>query len=374
MLRVLKLLSDGEFHSGEDLGKKLNLSRSAVWKLVKLIQNLDIELETRTGKGYRIPNGITLLDAKLIQNHIENPELEKLASIEIAESLSSTMDYFNPIADNSDPIPIISSYTNDLYKTHNTHNTSSPLIFAANRACFAERQTKGRGRLGRKWSSPFAKNIYLSLLWHFPKELCELSGLSLAIATAIIKTLNKFDINNQDLGLKWPNDVLYQNQKLAGILIELNGESHNVSRAVIGVGLNILTANGTSKYSHNLHNLHNLHNPHIFHNSHPHNIDQPWTTVQSILGAIPDRNHVSGILLNELIKTCLLFAKEGLSPFIDYWRSKDLTFNKPVKILCQGQEIKGIGQGINEQGHFILETEQNEKRIFTNGEVSLRLI
>ncbi len=259
------------------------------------------------------------------------------------------MDYFNPIAGNTDPIHIISSFTNDS-SFANDASLPNPL---ANRVCFAERQTEGRGRLGRKWISPFAKNIYLSLLWHFPKELSELSGLSLAIATAIIKTLNKFNIH-QDLGLKWPNDILYQTQKLGGILIELNGETHNVSRAVIGLGLNVLAANSTLKY--------------------PSNIDQPWTTLQSILGTKPDRNHLSGMLLNELIKTCLLFTKQGLSPFLEFWRSKDLTFNKAVKILCQGQEFIGIGKGINEQGHFILETEKHETKIFSNGEVSLRLI
>lgn len=357
MLRVIKLLSDGEFRSGEELGNHLNLSRSAVWKLIKQLQHLGIEVETRSGKGYSISNGIQLLNAQIIKNKIETAQLERLASIDVLQTVTSTMDYFDHPELNQEQ-NILSSF----HQINSQQSKTSPLPEAAelalkNRVCFAERQTKGRGRLGREWISPFAKNIYLSMLWYFPKDLSELSGLSLAIATAVIKTLKRLNLNvDEEFGLKWPNDVLYKNQKLAGILIELSGENYHISRAVIGVGLNVFMSN-SSNSSHQKDDK----------------IGQPWANVQSIASTPIDRNHLAGDLLNELIKTTMLFEAQGLAPFLDYWRSQDLSFSKPVSILCQGREIQGISRGINVQGNFLLETESQEIKSFSNGDVSLRI-
>jgi BirA family transcriptional regulator, biotin operon repressor / biotin---[acetyl-CoA-carboxylase] ligase len=346
MLRIVRLLCDGEYHSGEELGKTLNITRSAIWKLVKQLSQWDLEVESRTGLGYRIPNGLKLLDIPSIQNHIEAKQLALLDKIEIFTTLPSTNDYL-------------------MNKKSEPKETCAQVQFQ-NQACFAEMQTQGKGRLGRPWYSPFAKNIYLSLLWHFPKDISELSGLSLATATAILKTLQKFGI--AEAGLKWPNDILWKNQKLAGTLIEVSGEAHDTTRTVIGIGLNVAVCCPTTQ-----------------------KINQPWTDLQTILDAntnsklqkeqeeslkaksILDRNRLSGLLLNELIQTLTLFQEEGLRPFLPYWQEHDLSKNKAVSLITPHHVQKGLCLGINDRGYCLLKTENGEILSFSTGEISLRL-
>ncbi len=326
---LIQILSDGEFHSGERLGKQLSLTRSAIWKLIKQLAGWDLEIESVTNKGYCIPGGLTLLETAKISSFIKKSQKSQLEQIEIFDSLPSTNDY--------------------LLNVKSTN--ASPEAPKKNRACFAEKQTQGKSRRGRAWVSPFAKNIYLSLLWHFEKDPSELSGLSLAIAIATVETLHAFGIA-QDLGIKWPNDVLWENHKLAGILIELSGEANGVCSAVIGVGLNV-----------------NMPNSALY----DRNISQPWTDLQRLTDQKIDRNKLAGMLLNNLIATAALFQKQGLTAFLPQWQKLDLTLNKPVTIITNTTELEGIGRGINEHGHFLLEIKPGQIKHFASGEVSLRL-
>ncbi len=326
---LIQILSDGEFHSGEHLGKQLSLTRSAIWKLIKQLKDWDLEIESVTNKGYCIAGGLTLLETARLSSFIKKTQQKELRCIEIFDSLPSTNDY----------LLTLKSTKTDLI----THKQ--------NRACFAEKQTQGKGRRGRTWVSPFAKNIYLSLLWYFAKDPSELSGLSLVIAIATIETLQTFGIAN-DLGIKWPNDVLWKNYKLAGILIELSGEVNDTCSAVIGIGLNVKMSNTT---------LYNR------------NISQPWMDLERITKKTIDRNQLAGMLLNNLIKAILRFQQEGLKAFLAKWQTLDLTFNKPVVIITNTTALSGIGRGINEHGHFLLEIKPSQIKHFASGEVSLRL-
>lgn len=319
--KLLQILSDGQFHSGERLGKELFVTRSAIWKLIKQLATWDLEIESVTNKGYCLSGGITLLETTRLSPFIKKAQKNQLKQIEIFDSLLSTNDYL--LSEN----------------------------FKENRACFAERQTQGKGRRGRTWVSPFAKNIYLSLLWHFEKDPSELSGLSLAIAIATVETLQAFGIT-KNIGIKWPNDVLCENHKLAGILIELSGEANDACSAVIGVGLNVKMSNRKL---------------------YDHNISQPWTDLESIAEQAIDRNKLAGMLLNNLTKTAIFFQNAGFAPFLAQWRQLDLTFNKSVTIITNTTEFQGIGRGINEYGHFLLEIKPGIIKHFASGEVSLRL-
>jgi BirA family biotin operon repressor/biotin-[acetyl-CoA-carboxylase] ligase len=326
---LIQILSDGEFHSGERLGKQLSLTRSAIWKLIKQLAGWDLEIESVTNKGYCIPGGLALLETAKLSVFIKKAQQSQLKQIEIFDSLPSTNDY--------------------LLNLKST--TASLEASKQNRACFAEKQTQGKGRRERTWVSPFAKNIYLSLLWHFEKDPSELSGLSLAIAVATVETLHAFGFT-KDLGIKWPNDVLWKNNKLAGILIELSGEANDVCSAVIGVGLNVNMSNST------------LYDRHI---------SQPWTDLQRLTDQKIDRNKLAGTLLNNLIATASLFQKQGLTAFLPQWQKLDLTFNKLVTIITNTTKLQGTGRGINEQGYFLLEIKPGVIKQFASGEVSLRL-
>lgn len=142
--------------------------------------------------------------------------------------------------------------------------------------CIAEHQTRGKGRLGRQWYSPRGENIYFSYRCHLSKPMGEIGNLSMLIAELVCRVLNQFGIDD-GLVVKWPNDVLFDGKKLAGILIEVQAGKDNSSYVVVGVGLNV---NQTSDID-----------------SH---ISQPWTSMQLIKGCHFDRNKIIALLINEL--------------------------------------------------------------------------
>lgn len=318
--KLIDILRDGKFHSGEQLGKSLGITRSAIWKFVKQLKAWDIEIKSVTKKGYCIPNGLNLLNREKILSAISDKQKSLINEIQLFDTLPSTNDY------------LLNSCSTKLKKCQ---------------VCFAERQTAGKGRLGRTWVSPFAKNIYLSLLWHFPRDPSELSGLSLAVAIAVTETLKTFGIT-ENLSLKWPNDVLWKYKKLAGTLIEFSCEANNICNTVIGIGLNIDM-------------------PYAYEEK----ISQPWIDLKTITREAVDRNAIAGALLNELLKTLILFQNEGLTPFIPLWQALDTTFGQPVSVTTPTTILQGINRGINAQGHFLLENAQNEIKNYSSGEISI---
>lgn len=219
--------------------------------------------------------------------------------------------------------------------------------------CLAENQTAGKGRLGRQWVSAYAKNILLSLLWCFRKKPDELGGLSIAIAISVIETLQHYGVKAkksefEELMVKWPNDVLWRNRKLAGILIESFQRAQHVYNVVIGIGLNVDMPKTLSQ-----------------------NIAQPWCDVAEIITSIPDRNQLIGLLIDQLLVTMTVFQKEGLRPFREKWCKLDISCGQEVVIVTSQKRIFGVGRGIDEKGHFLLEDKLGILHSFAVGEVSL---
>lgn len=320
--KILQRLSDGHFYSGQALGETLGITRSAVWKAIKQLTILNVSIESVAGKGYRIPHGIQLLNHTTIKSHLTKKTEKQLHELIITEVTPSTND--------------------DLLK----RIRSTP---DKNIACFAEYQTNARGRRGRQWVSAFGTNIYHSLLWHFSKDPAEIVGLSLAVAVAITNALKKYGIK-EGIQLKWPNDILWQQRKLAGILLEVVGENHEHCAVVIGVGLNTYL-------------------PHQYADT----IDQPWVDLQSITQTPPDRNQLAGLLLNELICSVQLFDKEGLAPFLDAWRQLDAMIGKKVTLNTPHHKINGVMKNISDRGELIVLCENHQEKRYLSGELSLRL-
>ena len=189
--KLLALLADGQFHSGEELGDALGVSRAAVWKQLKKLEDLDVPFSSVKGKGYRLHDAIELLDESQIRSCIS----QRLDILELLLDVDSTNTYlFNRASDH----------------------------MGKRYAVMAEKQNHGRGRRGRQWVSPFGRNIYLSLLVSFSGGMSALEGLSLTTAIAVERALRRLDI--QGVGLKWPNDIYADGRKLAGILLEVTGE------------------------------------------------------------------------------------------------------------------------------------------------------
>lgn len=320
VISVLQKLTDGHFHSGVELGRSLNISRAAVWKAIKKLQNeWQLNIHSIPGKGYRLAEPLQLLDKTEILSAMHKETRSTLGDLEVLWSTDST----NRIA----------------LQRADSGRTKSVAVLA-------EHQSAGRGRRGRHWESPFSRNLYLSLVWQFETDASSVSGLSLAVALAVVRTLQK--IGADDLHLKWPNDVLWMNRKLCGVLLEMHGESTGPWKVVIGIGLNVNMGEQASV-----------------------DIDQPWVDLHTVLGHRSDRNQLAGMLLSELIEVIEQFQLSGLEPFISEWQKYDATCNKQVELHFPNTVLHGISRGINSQGALLLEVD-GEIRPYHAGEVSLR--
>lgn len=209
--------------------------------------------------------------------------------------------------------------------------------------CLSETQTAGRGRRGDLWHSPSVGNLYLSIFWPFPAETVS-EGLSIAVGISLIETLKSEGIN--DLQLKWPNDVLYKRQKLAGILVESRfGKNQNT---VVGIGLNFKLPTATKNKIH-----------------------QPTTSLQQLCTEIPCRNGLAGKIIQNMIITLEHFQRRGLIDFIPQWPQYDALANHSINLISDKDSVTVIARGINEQGELRYEHE-NTLHTLSNSHVSIR--
>ena len=320
-LKLLNILADGRFHSGEKLGAALGVTRTAIWKQVQTLQQLGLDCYSVNGKGYRLSAPLELLERDAVLAAMSMPGKPLLSEIELHTEIDSSNRY------------LMDKLGNGLEHGH---------------ACLAERQTAGRGRRGRPWVSPFARNIYMSFYWRFEMTPELLSGLALAIGVGVIRALKQLTI--EGASLKWPNDILWQGRKLAGILLEMRGESAGPYHVVIGVGLNVDMGCDDSSAE----------------------IDQPWVDLQHIATQAISRNRVAGVLLSELLLVAEQFQLSGLAPFLSEWQAADAFVGKLVVIQQGTEEITGFARGVDGNGAILLETAQGMRQ-FHSGEVSLRL-
>ncbi|WP_392891923.1 bifunctional biotin--[acetyl-CoA-carboxylase] ligase/biotin operon repressor BirA [Pseudomonas migulae] len=315
MLTLLKLLKDGRFHSGQALGAALGVSRSAVWKQLQLLEaELGLSVHKVRGRGYQLASPLTLLD-----------------SAEIAEQAPSC-DW---------PVLVFDSIDSTNAEALRTIERGKVAPFLV----LAERQTSGRGRRGRKWASPFAENVYYSLVLRIEGGMRQLEGLSLVVGLAVMQTLRELGIS--DVGLKWPNDVLVGQKKIAGILLELVGDPADVCHVVLGVGINV-NMQLTSE------------------------IDQEWTSMRLESGRAFDRNHLVAKLGGVLQVYLGRHQTDGFPAIQSEWEQNHLWQGRAVSLIAGVNQIDGEVLGIDSQGALRLRVDGVEK-VFSGGELSLRL-
>jgi BirA family biotin operon repressor/biotin-[acetyl-CoA-carboxylase] ligase len=319
--KLIKILNDGEFHSGGSLGKQLKISRNAIWKHINQLIKYNIAIESAQSKGYCLKQPLILLDKKIIKKQLTYSGSLAPDKIDIVGSIPSTNDYLknNPAVNNTQPIYI----------------------------CLAEHQSAGKGRSGRSWHSPFGANIYLSCSWRITKDVSKLSGLTLVIALAIVNALASYGLH-EPINLKWPNDILWQDKKLGGTLTEINAESHGSTQVIIGIGLNInMPLSADDK------------------------INRPWASLDSISPHYHDRNKIAAVLISHLLENLELFDEHGLSYFTDQWQRYDYLFGKNVTLNIGKENITGQAAGINQQGHLKIQHPDGSITTHSAGEASL---
>lgn len=319
---ILRLLADGRFQSGEAIAKHFGVTRATVWNALKEAEAMGVQFFSVRGRGYRLPEPIQLLEYDSVLAAIG--EQRAWFNLEIHDQLEST----------------------------NTYLMKQASAGAAHATCVAASlQTRGRGRRGRAWQAGLGASLTFSLLWRFQSGASALSGLSLAVGVALIRALHGLGVTEAEL--KWPNDVLvhYQNQyqKLAGILIELQGDMEGPSAAVIGIGINLRLPQHLRRH-----------------------IDQAATDLQAVTKLLPNPSELLGVVLKNLADVLSEFERNGFTQLREEWMQHHAYQNRAVRLLLpDGRETQGVVTGIAPDGVLLVDTATGPQR-FSAGEISLR--
>lgn len=315
---LLVALADGGMVSGAQLAERSGVTRAAIWKQIEALRARGVPVESRGTAGYCLPWPVQLLDLATLRASLPEAAAQRLGGLELHWEIDSTS---SEIQRRQADLPDLSMV-------------------------LAETQTAGRGRRGRRWLSPPGLNVYLSCLKRFDAGFAALSGLSLAVGVIVMRTLTALGIDGA--GLKWPNDVLSTDGKLAGILVELGGEYQGPCAAIIGVGLNVRLTEALHEQA-----------------------GQPVNDLSTLADVAPDRNRVAAALIAALAEGLTQFEREGFAAFVDEYARYDLLRDQPLRVQGANSLLEGIGAGVDERGALLLKTEDGVQRI-DSADVSVR--
>jgi BirA family biotin operon repressor/biotin-[acetyl-CoA-carboxylase] ligase len=318
---LLTVLADGGTVSGALLAERAGVTRAAIWKQIEALRSRGVPVESRGTAGYRLPWPVQLLAQPTIRDALPPSVQQRLGALELHWEIDST--------------------SSEIQRRVATLPDLSVVL--------AETQSAGRGRRGRTWLSPPGLNVYLSCLKRFDAGFAALSGLSLAVGVMVMRTLSSLGIVGA--GLKWPNDVLSDDGKLAGILVELSGEYQGSCAAIIGVGLNVRLTPALREQA-----------------------GQPVNDLASLSGAtVPDRNAVAAALIAALVDGLGQFEREGFAAFVDEYARHDLLRGKALRLQGALGALDGMGAGVDARGALLLQT-PTELRAIDSADVTVRRV
>ncbi len=320
---LIRLLSDGEFHSGEQLGEQLGVSRAAVWKQLRKLESLGIAMEAVKGQGYRLAEPLELLDGARIVAGLSREARSRLSRLFVEETLPSS---------------------NAFLRQRFEHGAGHGEV------CLVEQQSAGRGRRGRTWTTPWGKSLMLSLGWRVEAGVAALEGLSLAVGVVLARALERHGARPQ---LKWPNDVLLETPegefgKLAGILVEVTGDASGPCEVVIGMGINMELSDAFRR-----------------------GLDQPVAAVRDQAPQV-SRNDLAVDLLDGLLMLVADFERQGFAAWQEAWNARHAFAEREIDILSGGRREAGIAEGVDASGNLLV-NQAGRRRRLAGGEISVRV-
>lgn len=315
--KLIQLLNQSETISGTAIGKALGVSRVAVQKRIQSLVENGLPIEAVSGKGYSLPKGVSLLSDERIGSYLD-PDL--CESVEVLQSVAST----------------------------NSHLLAQDILVNKAKVCVAEAQRAGRGRRGNNWQSAPYRNVMLSISWGFDRWPETITGLGLAVALTITEFINqKYDL---DVKIKWPNDLMIGGDKLAGILIDVAGESSGACNVVIGIGLNVHQPDWSSD-----------------------DAAYRWIDMAS-LGLEVCRNQLIGAISNDLIQMLSHFEDIGFSPLVERWNALSSYRGERVRVGSAHDFIEGDMQSVDSVGALLIIDDCGVEHRFADSNVSVRLV
>ena len=312
---LIRLLSDGESHSGVELAAQMGVSRAAVWKRLQKLESQGLPVVSEQGKGYKLAYPLSLLDPKAVKT-----DLAEGVTVDIKSITEST---------NNDVLQYIKDGSLDGSRVY---------------VCLAEQQSAGRGRRGKEWQSPYGSNLYFSLGRHVALGAAALEGLSLSVGLLLARLLSKQGV--EDVSVKWPNDIYIQGRKVAGILIEVDGDLTSYCNVIVGIGINFQLESLKDKW-----------------------IDQAYTALDEY--GVTDRS----LIANQLIVGLQRVFNEleaGAAFDLSAWKAYDFLAGKAVDVHLGSQKVSGQAVGVDMGGNLLVRLEDGSERKFSGGEVSVR--
>lgn len=322
---LIKLLSNGQFQTGTQLGEQLGISRAAIWKQIQQLPSLGLEIITKKNDGYCLAQPLQLLDIEQLQAQL------------LAAHSSLALSFY----------PVIDSTNAELARCLANGEAASP------RLLLAEKQTAGRGRRGRDWFSPYAASLSLSLSCQVEGGANALQGLSLAVGVVIKEVLEQQGING--VQLKWPNDLYLNNAKLGGILIELSGDFSGPCNLVVGLGLN------------------------VFRPQQPEELD--WEKIDQPVTFLSDtdsnftlcRTRLAADLALALEQLLINFSVQGFEPWQERWNAAHIWAGEKAFIITPNQQVAVTLGGVNAIGELQVTYDDGLQGLINAGEVSVRV-
>ncbi len=318
VLRLLRNQTEG-YLSGEEISRRLDVSRTAIWKHMQALKEEGYKIESHARRGYRLCSVPDLLLAEEIRNGLRTKLIGQNGIVHLEEVDS----------------------TNNIAKQLAAKGCEEGLIVVA------EEQTLGRGRLARGWFSPYGKGVWFSVVLRPPFAPQEAPKCTLLAAVAVARALR--EISGVECGIKWPNDILFQGRKLVGILTEMSAEMDAINHVVIGMGINV-----------------NI-KPEEF----PKELEEIAVSLAALSGREFSRILILQAILVHLEGLYQEVLQKGFAPVLDAWRSLSLTLGQEVRVMGLKDEFSGVARDIDDDGALLVETAEGLKRVLT-GDVSIR--
>ena len=314
----------GEPISGEIMALALNKSRTSIWKAIQSLKKEGYSIESSTNKGYTLSQNNDVLSEQQITQELIQLHHPIDWNIQTMESTTST---------------------NDLAKIYANQNSTTPAIF------ISEEQTAGRGRLGRKFVSPSKTGLYISLCLFPTIALEDLSLITCATAVACVETIEQ--LTGKSLKIKWVNDLFYQDKKVGGILTEVisDFESQQVQSLIVGMGINLIE--NPQSFPEELHSI----------------VGSIFSSKTEYNNFSFNRNH---FIAQFLEKWTFYYQNLSKRDFIESYKEHSNVIGKFVNIFEGNQTYSAYAKDIDENGHLIIEKEDNTLHSLSYGEVSIR--
>jgi len=316
---VFRTLADGGVHSGEALAERAGVTRSAVWKAIEQLREMGLEIAAQTHRGYQLVAACEALDAQRIHAGLA-PSIRHSATVDVEWEIESTNG------------ALLSAVP------------PQPGRFVV---LLAENQTGGRGRRGRAWQSALGSSLCLSIATSFEPLPRDLPALTLVIGVCVREALKRRGAH--DLGLKWPNDIVFGNRKVAGILLELGAELDHIRHVVLGIGIDV-----------NL-TLEEM----------PEELRSIATSLRIEGGRTFDRADLAATVVSELDAAYGRLRRGDFHEIGDEWMRRCSTLGKRVSIRTGDRVVTGRAESLNEDGALLVRTDHGRLEHIIGGDVSL---